>query len=110
MDSFEHLRKQAVEKRDSAIQLARAEYRQSLAKIKQLERYLGTRRPRQLKARPLTELICDVMPRDRLFTIGELVELLDVAEPARVFRPPTVGLYDRYLICGSKKSPVASPR
>lgn len=91
MSPFDALRKQAVEKRDTAIVAARAEYRQSLQQIENLCHSLGgdAPRPSKSKARPILELICALIP-DRAFTVGEMVEMLRDAHSDRTFNVPTI--------------------
>ena len=94
MDTFQRLRKQAVTKRDNAIKAARAEYRATMARITFLQRRLGGKDPekprRRTKHQPLNELIVAMLPRDRLFTIGEVTKLIQQAEPERNVREATV--------------------
>lgn len=91
MDAYDTLRKQAVEKRDTAIVAARAEYRRSLQQIDDLCHSLGgdAPKPSKSKAQPVLELICALIP-DRAFTVGEMVEMLRDAAPDRTFNVPTI--------------------
>ena len=96
MSYFEQLRMAAIERRDMALAAARLEYQQSLAKIKQLERTFGAKRPKSTQ-RPMSALICQCLPRDRTFTIDELLGLLELAEPGRMFNPSSVRTYFHIL-------------
>ncbi|MEM7478422.1 MAG: hypothetical protein AAF483_25850 [Planctomycetota bacterium] len=84
MDRFSELRKLAREKRDAAILAARDEYHEALQEIAMLEKRLKPRKP-SLKGRkkpkvPMRVRIMDVVPRDRNFTLAELLELLGLPE------------------------------
>lgn len=84
MDQFAELRKLAREKRDAAIQAARDEYHEQLQEIAVLEKSLKPRKPSlkgQAKPKvPMRVKIMEVCPKDRPFSLAELVELLGLPE------------------------------
>lgn len=93
MDAYDDLRKQARDKRDRAILAARAEYETALAAIRSLKAKLTGETLRKRpggavvpKQRPIIDLICDVLPADRTFTVAEIRDRLHAIEPSRVFR------------------------
>jgi hypothetical protein len=92
MEEFAHLRKLAAKKRDTAIAAARADYKQAVARITDLKRSLGGKSRKAAKSplRPMCDLLYEVLPRDRLFTIDEAYELLQQTQPGRYFHLPTV--------------------
>jgi hypothetical protein len=87
MHQFEQLRRQAIAHREDKIEAAREECRQSMVRIRQLERAFGVKRPRPEKPQPMSALLCRCLPRDRLFTIPELLSLMEMAEPDRIIKP-----------------------
>jgi hypothetical protein len=92
MDIIDELRKQARERRNAALALARAEYRQTLEQIEQVRRGLGVgyKRVSRSKSKPLQDLICDLIPLDRTFNINELVVMMRTRFPLRKFNVPTI--------------------
>lgn len=92
MDAFEALRKQAREKRNEAISLARAEYRQSIQQIDELQRGLGCgyRRVSRSKTQPLQDLMLELIPKDRPFTVNDMVGWMKAKHPLRNFNTPTI--------------------
>ncbi|MCI0379107.1 MAG: hypothetical protein L0215_15975 [Gemmataceae bacterium] len=99
MDAYETLRKQAAQKRDALIKAARAEFRQSLRRIRELQLQLGGTAPKaiQTKPKPIIEMIADLAPRDRTFTLAEVVALLNQAEPNRKYHVPTIRTFFQRL-------------
>ena len=86
MDAYRRLLQDARNKRNNIIIKARQEYAQSVRKIKELAARLdSTHTIVDAKPRIILDVITDTMPRDRLFTLGELVELIRFANPNRVF-------------------------
>lgn len=92
MDLISELKKQARDRRNQAIDLARAEYRQSLEQIDQLRRGLGLgyQRVSRSKSKPLQDLIVDLIPKDRAFTVNEMVLMMRKRHPLRNFNVPTI--------------------
>jgi hypothetical protein len=84
MDGYDLLRKKAAEKLDQAIQAARREYRDTLQKIDALRRELGDEPPATHTMR-LHETALDAvrryMPRDRTFSVAEMIQILADSEP-----------------------------
>jgi hypothetical protein len=99
MDSYEALRRQAVEKRDSIINAAKRDCRLTIRRIKELQRQMGpvVIRRRKKSHKPIWVLIRDLIPKDRMFTIGDVVELMQEAEPDRSFNVPTINVEFRRL-------------
>lgn len=82
MDGYETLRAKAAQKLDEAIQAARREYRATCDKINRLRRELGDEKPTSLKTdRPVSEAIEEYMPRERPFTVADMLEILTTVEP-----------------------------
>ena len=79
MKDFDSLRRLAREKRDKAIKIARDEYAVTLEEINTLQKRL-TRKPSQKgrpkPAVPLRDKIMAVVPRDRMWTVPELLQWL----------------------------------
>lgn len=92
MDAYAQLQKQARKKRDAAIQRARVEYRDTLQRIHNLRDALGeaVEPTKRLQPKPIVELICDLMPRDRAFTFADVLRILRDAEPSREFNDPSI--------------------
>jgi hypothetical protein len=101
MDPFKILRQQAATKRDAAVKAARAEYRNSCRLIDELAQSLPVK-PATVRRRngrqPIIELIADVMPKDKAFTIRDIMEGLRLAHPLREFHEPTVRTFFSRLI------------
>jgi hypothetical protein len=93
MDAIKILRHRAAAKRDDAIKAARQEFRDATRLLDQLDESLGQetpqRTPRNGRASNLA-LIAEVMPKDRVFEVGEILELLGRAHPGRDFPPATI--------------------
>ncbi len=84
MDAYELLKKQAAEKLDKAITLARKEYRDTCDKINSLRRELGDEPEPGLRVRKTAiDAVREFMPRDRPFSNREVLEILQAAEPER---------------------------
>jgi hypothetical protein len=94
MDAIKLLRQRAADKRDKAIKDARHEYQKIVQLLDMMEESLGdepappTRRQRLW--RPIVDLLAEVIPKDRTFTIDEAVELLKQREPGRDFNAQSV--------------------
>ena len=93
MDAIKVLRQRAADKRDRAIKAARADFRNAVRLLDQLAQSVGPEPPparRRNGPRPIMELMESVIPRDKPFTLGELVAALQAAEPDRAFHVPSV--------------------
>jgi hypothetical protein len=99
MDAFISLRQQAADKRDAAIKVARNEFRATLRQIEQLRFTLGDAipTPRDNGARTIPAIVLEVMPRDKTFTVEDIMKRLAVAEPARQFKIGSVRIVLRDL-------------
>ena len=89
MDAFDKIRKQARDKRDAAIQQARAVYRIELAEINSLQKRVN-RKP-SLKGQPkpavpMREQIMKVAPTNANFTVQDILDRLGLPpkEKARI--------------------------
>ncbi len=93
MDALDLLRKQALQKRNEAIKAAREEYQRNLRTISELGLRLGqpvkTARGTTAK-RIISDLILDYMPKDRPFSLREVIDILRKQCPGRRFQEPTV--------------------
>ena len=90
MDAFKELRRQAAEKRDKAIKVARDEYNNAADKIRELERQLIENAIERPKRRAITDIILDVVPQDDTWTMKDLMRWLEATEPERRFSAPFV--------------------
>jgi hypothetical protein len=92
MDEYSRLRQLAANKRDKAIAAARSDYRESVKRIRELRSHLygSSRKAARTIHKPISELLPDLLPRDRLFTIDDAHELLKLTDPGRYFHLPTV--------------------
>ncbi len=91
MDAYELLRKQAAEKLDKAIQVARREYRETCDKINQLRRDLDDEPEPGLRVhKTAIDAVREYMPRDRPFSNREILETIIAAEPERHWNRGTV--------------------
>jgi hypothetical protein len=92
MDTFDALRRQARERRNAAIALARAEYRQAIHQIDELQRGLGCgyKRVSRSKSQPLQDLIMSLVPKDQTFTTNDMVAWMKARHPLRNFNVPTI--------------------
>src|SRR4051812_34274704 len=89
MNEFTALRTRAKERRDLAITAARSNYEAAMLAIAELENSLLDRgKPKVKGLRDCGRL---VMPTDRPFTIEEILESLQVLDPARIWRRIAVG-------------------
>lgn len=98
MDAIETLKQQAREKRDQAIAEARAEFRESMAAIRKLERGLAPaeRKPPRASGAPVFNLVVASIPAGD-FAAGDLLAALRAADPKREFNVGTVRIYLRQL-------------
>lgn len=95
MDAIKILRQRAADKRDQAIKAARDEHKRASRLIDQIAatiapeppvvRHRGPNRPK-----PIIELIEAVIPRDKPFTVADIMAALKAAEPERDFHVATV--------------------
>jgi hypothetical protein len=92
MDAYEQLKEQARKKRDAALKRIRANYQATVAKIDALRTDLDGYAPaaKAKKAKPILEMVCDLMPRDRGFTFADIHRLLLEACPGREFNELTI--------------------
>ena len=82
--TFNELRKLARDKRDKSIQSSRYQYQSTLDNINTLEKQLIEPKP-SLKGRPkpavpLRADIMEVAPKDSVFTVNDILKLLDLDE------------------------------
>ena len=72
--------------------MAKADYREASQRINALQQQLAgaTRKASRKTLRPVREILPDVLPRDRLFTVGEAYQLLCATDPKRYFHLPSV--------------------
>jgi hypothetical protein len=93
MDALEQLRKQAAQTRDDAIKAAREEYQRNLKTIAELGLRLG-HRVKTTRGTPakriIADLIVDYMPKDRPFSLRDVVAILRKACPGRQFQEATI--------------------
>jgi len=94
MDAIKLLRQRAADKRDKAVKAARDEFRKTARLLDELQDRVGKplEPPRRHKnqPRPIVELIASLIPKDRTFTLSDVLGLLQEAEPGRQFHVPTV--------------------
>ena len=93
MHAIKVLRQRAADRRDKAIKAARDEFKKAIRLLDELEGLVDPEpEPVRRKAgpRPIIDLIQESMPRDKPFTLPELVECLKHAEPGREFHVPSV--------------------
>jgi hypothetical protein len=94
MDAIKLLRQRAADKRDKAIKDARHEFQKLSQLLDMLEEAVGDEpaplKRRQRLWRPIIDVLAEVIPKDRTFTIDEAVELLKQREPGRDFNPQSV--------------------
>jgi hypothetical protein len=84
MSAFNELRRQAREKRDKVIGMARADYADTLVKIATLEQDLLGRESSRHKT--ISGSINSVLPTDRPFTTLDILAALEALDPGRVWR------------------------
>src|SRR5688572_13370969 len=98
MDAFQQLRQRAADKRDYSISVARRIYTQDIAAIDTLERAL----PARTNLEPVDELppipntmslIESLIPKDKPFTVSDMIGWLSSAQPGQKFHEPTVRTY-----------------
>ncbi len=95
MNHFQQLREIAAKKKDSAIQAAKLEYNETIQRIAELEtRLKGERRPPRKNSHcghtKLADLIYSVLPDDRVFSLDDVIGLVNAADPARKFSRQTI--------------------
>lgn len=91
MNPFVELRKQALEKRNTAIALAKSDYEQRLIQIAKLERELtGNYR----RYRKVTSCVEQVIPVDREFSTQDIMVALEALDNTRTWRKDGV---DKHL-------------
>ena len=91
MNAFNQLCEHAREKRDKAIRIAKADYQRTLLRIADLEQELeGAVAPTH---RTASACIDAVMPKDREFTIDDIMSGLQALAPKRTWRRRTVDSY-----------------
>jgi hypothetical protein len=79
---YEELRRQAAAKRDKIIQHAKQEYRVAVRRIRALhqlvtgEAYPAIRPPRRARDRTLADMLVEVLPKNRPFTVADACELV----------------------------------
>jgi competence protein ComEC len=111
-DEFHRIRLAAREKRDRAIVAAKIDYEATLAKIAELE--LIIREKPAKSTRKITAAIEQAMPKDRPFTIPDILDGLELLDPARVWRRDSVtchmtNLRKRGLITRIKRAKTGTP-
>jgi hypothetical protein len=86
MDPYRRLLEDARNKRNQIISKARQEYAQSVRKIKDLASRLDSKSTLvDPKPKIIVDVIVETIPRDRLFRIAEVIDLVQRANPSRVF-------------------------
>lgn len=95
MDAIKILRQRAADKRDAAVKAARDEFKRTARLIDQLAESVGpdpapVRRRGPNRPKPIIELIEAVIPRDKPFTVADLMAALKAAEPGRAIHVATV--------------------
>jgi hypothetical protein len=101
MNAIKILRDQAAKKRDDAIKAARDEYHDTIRHIDELGQRLfhvaPVRRGKE-RQRRIVDLIVEMMPKDRPFSIREVLASIREAEPKRQFHEPTIRTLFKRLI------------
>lgn len=93
VDPYTLLRQQAAEKRDRIISLARDEYRRVIEEIEVLRQELeGTSVTQRIADgnSSIVKTICNLMPKDKAFTLADIADAVRQAHPARKFRTLTL--------------------
>lgn len=91
MDGYEALRAKAAAKLDAAITAARKEYRETCDKINALRRELGDEPDPSVRAgKTAIDAVREHMPRDRVFSNAEMLQLVQDSEPERHWNRGTV--------------------
>jgi len=87
MAPFYELRKLASDRRDQAIEAAKAEYREALKSIAAIERQLAVETPAKYQERrpSLADAIVSLVPHDRTFGLDDICGWLSKADPSRTF-------------------------
>ena len=112
MDAFNTLRKQAREKRDKTLAIARNEYAATLVRIATLEQDLNGHDPPAHKS--IASCVESVMPSDRSFTTVDIMAGLEALDPRRVWRKRSVDshiarLREKGLVIRLKRSQLRLP-
>lgn len=90
-DPFEQLRKQAAQKMDAAIKVARDEYKAEVAKINALRSSLGYENPMGLRTRKrIGDMLAEHYPSDRTFTVDDLIANVSASYPNERFKRQSV--------------------
>jgi hypothetical protein len=103
MDAYDLMRQEARAKRDRIIKAAREQYASEMADLRLLRRRItGERYPLPPERCPtILDVVRRVMPRDRAFTLSEVIRLIQEDNPARRFRPASVrSLFQQLLGTG----------
>lgn len=88
MQEFSALRAKARQRRDAEIAKAREDYEASLLRIAELEqRLLGKDDPRRIK---LSAAVERVIPREREFTVNDVMQSLEALDPSRAWHRTSV--------------------
>jgi hypothetical protein len=112
MDAIKILRQRAADKRDRAIKTARSEFQRVARMLDELDQALGRETPprtRHTAHQSNLALIAELMPKDKTFTIQDILGLLEAAHPDRSFPAATIrsefsSLIDRGIIRRVRKA------
>ena len=80
--AYDELRRQAAAKRDKIIQNAQQEYRVAVRRINALRKLVtgeskpAIRPPRRAKDRSLSDMLVELLPKDRPFTVAEVCDMV----------------------------------
>ena len=107
-ESIKQLREVAAKKKDDAIRLAKSEYNETVQKIAELEaRLMGPRKPRpgaRAGAPKIADKIWDAFPRDKPFTLDDVMGFVKAEHPDRKWIRQSVNVaINRFLKAGSIK-------
>lgn len=105
MNAIKQLKQEAAAKRDTAIQVAKTEYNETVQKIAELEtRLKGERRPRPTRTTKIADIIWSILPSDKTFTLNDVLGALEAAEPDRRWVKQSVYVaLNRFLKAGAIK-------
>ena len=87
---YDSLRKQAASRRDDRIRAARAAFNESVKLISQLEREIEGTVSRPYRVHRILDMVRELVPTDRPFTVAEMVTMLSRESPDRVAYVPTI--------------------
>jgi hypothetical protein len=93
MDTFEQLRIEATQRRDEAITAARNEYNLTVKRINALRRQMTGQKPATLKTtdeRTIGERVFETLPRDRIFTVPQVVDLMHASYAGCRFKTESI--------------------